>query len=167
MKKGVERVSQCLEEVKSLYKEVKRHKLEVPVDAYHTTIDESLPLFIKKYNIIFEAHNTMASIDYPLGMDNMRLQGIVYIQHYLERLQLENEFCLRFNPDALIHMMESFGRLHRFDYRIELFNIFELSLHNSLFSILSGGDADQVQISTHQFERLERMPNRMRAGSKK
>ncbi|MCL6625152.1 MAG: DUF6179 domain-containing protein, partial [Alicyclobacillus shizuokensis] len=47
--------------------------------------------------------------------------------------------------------------LHRFDYRIELFNIFELCLHNSLFSILSGGDANQVQISAHQFERLERM----------
>ncbi|MCL6625091.1 MAG: DUF6179 domain-containing protein, partial [Alicyclobacillus shizuokensis] len=103
--RGVERVSQCLEEVKSLYKEVKQHKLDVPVAAYNTTIDESLPLFIKKYNILFEAHNTMASIDYPLAMDNMRLQGVFYMKHYLERLQLENEFCSRFNPKALIHIM--------------------------------------------------------------
>lgn len=51
-------------------------KLDVPVDAYNLTIDESLPVFMNNYNIIFEAQNTMASIDYPLAIDNMQLQGV-------------------------------------------------------------------------------------------
>ncbi|ASA19545.1 DUF6179 domain-containing protein [Paenibacillus donghaensis] len=46
--------------------------------------------------------------------------------------------------------------MSRFDYRIELFNIYELMLHNVIFSVLSGGEASQVKISEYQFERLER-----------
>lgn len=51
-------------------------KLDVPVDAYQMTIDESLPVFMKHYDIIFEAQNTMASIDYPLAIDDIQLQGV-------------------------------------------------------------------------------------------
>lgn len=74
--KGVELLRCYFEETKQLYQEVKKIKLDVPVDAYHLTIDESLPVFIKHYDIIFEAQNTMASIDYPLAVDDMRLQGV-------------------------------------------------------------------------------------------
>jgi len=59
---------------------------------YNTTIDESSPIFLKKYNILFEAHNTMASIDYPLAVDDMSLQGVFYIRQYLERLHIESQF---------------------------------------------------------------------------
>jgi hypothetical protein len=51
-----------------------------------------LPIFLKKYNILFEAHNTMASIDYPLAVDDMSLQGVFYIRQYLERLHIESQF---------------------------------------------------------------------------
>ncbi|MEJ8544998.1 DUF6179 domain-containing protein [Brevibacillus borstelensis] len=155
--KGLERVSQTFEEAKLLYQEIKQHKLDVPVDAYNLTIEESLPVFMKKYGIIFDAHNTMASIDYPLAIDDMRLQGVFYMKQYMERLKLENEFCFKFKNEDLLNLLKNFGRMCRFDYRIELFNIFMLVLNHSLFSILSGGDTDQVRISAYQFERLERM----------
>ncbi|WP_169834292.1 DUF6179 domain-containing protein [Paenibacillus donghaensis] len=95
-------VSKCFEETKQLYNEVKKNKLDVPVDAYNMTIDESLPVFMKKYGIIFDAHNTMASIDYPLAIDDMRLQGIFYIKQYLERLQMETKFCHFFSHEDLL-----------------------------------------------------------------
>ncbi|MGG1314129.1 DUF6179 domain-containing protein [Cohnella laeviribosi] len=155
--KGVEHVRQCFEETKRLYNEVKRQKLDVPVEAYNTTIEESLPIFLKKYGILFDAHNTMASMDYPLALDDMRLQGIFYIKQYLERLQIENRFCFKFAREDLPRLLENFGSVCRFDYRIELFNMFELVLNNALFSVLSGGDAGQIRISPYQFERLERM----------
>lgn len=56
--RGVEKVSQCFEETKQLYKEINANKLEVSVDAYNLTIDESIPVFLRKYGIIFDAHNT-------------------------------------------------------------------------------------------------------------
>jgi len=154
--RGVEEVGQCLEESKQLYKEITANKLEVPVDAYNLTIDESLPLFLRKYGIIFDAHNTMASIDYPLAIDDMRLQGVFYIKEYLKRLKQENEFCAKFNQQELLDLLVHFGRECRFNYRIELFNIYEIILNNAIFSILSGGDADGIRVSQSQYKRLER-----------
>lgn len=159
--RGIETVSTCFEESKQIYKLVKKNKLIVPVDAYNMTIDESLPIFMKKYGIIFDAHNTMASIDYPLAIDNMRLQGVVYIKQYLQRLYMETEFCQLFSHRDLLNTLENFGRMCRFDYRIELFNIYELMLNNAIFSVLSGGNTDQVKISAYQFEQLERLFTQM------
>ncbi|QKG83043.1 hypothetical protein GXN76_00235 [Kroppenstedtia pulmonis] len=155
--KGVDRVRQCFEETKGLYKKVKQNKLDVPVDAYNMTIDESLPLFMKKYGIIFDAHNTMASIDYPLAIDDMRLQGVFYIRQYLERLNMETQFCRLFAEEDLLKLLSDYGKVCRFDYRIELFNIFGLTLNNALFSVLSGGDANQIKISAPSFNQLKRL----------
>lgn len=44
-----------------------------------------------------------------------------------------------------------------FRYRHQTFNIFELASHHAFFSVLSGGDARRVRISSYQFEWLERM----------
>jgi len=153
--RGVEKVSQCFGETKQLYKEITANKLVVPVDAYNMTIDESLPVFLRKYGIIFDAHNTMASIDYPLALDDMRLQGVFYMKQYLERLKLENEFCALFDQQELLDLLVHYGRECRFNYRIELFNIYELMLNNAIFSILSGGDPDEIRISQSQYKRLE------------
>lgn len=49
-KTGVERVRQCFEETRLLYYEIRRTKLDVPVDAYNTTIDESLPALLLSIN---------------------------------------------------------------------------------------------------------------------
>ncbi|PZD97419.1 hypothetical protein DNH61_03470 [Paenibacillus sambharensis] len=153
--KGVEKVNQCLEEVKLLYKELKASKLEIPVDAYNMTIDESLPVFFRKYGVIFDAHNTMASIDYPLAVDDMRLQGVFYMKQYMERLKLETGFCALYGQQELLSLLANYGRECRFNYRIELFNIFELVMSNAVFSILSGGAANTLRISEIQYLRLE------------
>lgn len=136
--KGVELLHQYFEEAKQLYQDVKKMKLDVPVDAYNMTIDESLPVFMNNYNIIFEAHNTMASIDYPLAIDDMRLQGVFYIKQYLERLQMETRFCHFFSHQHLMYVLINFGKICRFDFRIELFNIFELMMNNAVFHCYRG-----------------------------
>ncbi|MCY8281490.1 DUF6179 domain-containing protein, partial [Bacillus inaquosorum] len=152
--KGVELLHYYFEEAKQLYQDVKKMKLDVPVDAYNLTIDESLPIFMNNYNIIFEAQNTMASIDYPLATDNMQLQGVFYIKQYLERLLIETRFCHFFNHQDLMYVLTNFGRICRFNYRIELFNIFELMINNAVFSLISGSGANQVRISEVQYDRL-------------
>lgn len=151
---GVDLIRQCLEETKQLYKELNNNKLDVAVEAYNLTIDESIPVFLKKYGIIFDAHNTMASIDYPLAIDNMSIQGVYYLRQYLTHLKMETKFCLLFDKDDLQHLLVSYGRICGFDYRIELFNIFELVFNNAIFSILSGGLASQIKISINQYEQL-------------
>lgn len=153
--KGVETVSRCFEETKQLYKEIKANKLEVPVDAYRMTIDEAIPVFLRKYGVIFDAHNTMASIDYPLAIDDMKLQGVFYMKQYLERLKLETEFCALFDQQELRDLLVHYGRECRFNYQIELFNIYELVLNNALFAILSGGEVGEIILSKPQYKSLE------------
>lgn len=153
---GVDLLRQCLDETKRLYTVVKQNKLDVAVEAYHTTIDESLPVFLNQYGILFDAHNTMASIDYPLAVDDIQMEGVFYIREYVERLKMETDFCRLFSQGDLDTLLVHFGQVCRFDYRIELFNIFELVLNNAVFSILSGGDAHKIYISPGQFEALTR-----------
>ncbi|MDY0406668.1 DUF6179 domain-containing protein [Virgibacillus sp. 179-BFC.A HS] len=45
---GVKIVKDCLEETRALFKEIRNNKLDVAVDSYNITIDESIPLFLKK-----------------------------------------------------------------------------------------------------------------------
>lgn len=152
---GVILIHHCLEETKHIYKEVNHNKLDVAVEAYNITIDESIPVFLKKYGIIFDAHNTMASIDYPLAIDDMSIQGVYYLKQYVTHLKLENRFCCLYDKDDIQQILGDYGKLCRFDYRIELFNIFELVLNNAIFSILSGGGANQITISLNQYKQLE------------
>ncbi|MBO1580925.1 DUF6179 domain-containing protein [Bacillus sp. XF8] len=155
--KGVKLLRHYFEEAKQIYQEIKKIRLDVPVDAYNMTIDESLPVFMNHYNIIFEAQNTMASIDYPLATDDMRLQGVFYIKQYLERLLMETRFCQFFNHEDLMYILTNFGKICRFNYRIELFNIFELMVNNAVFSLLCGEKAKRVRISEIQHNQLNQM----------
>lgn len=155
--KGVELLRQYYEDAKQLYQEMKKIRLAVPVDAYNMTIDESLPVFMKQYNIIFGAQNTMASIDYPLAIDDMRLQGVIYIKQYLERLRIETKFCQFFSHQDLMYVLTNFGKIYHFNYHVELFNIFELMVNNAVFSLLAGKKASQVRISETQYKQLNRM----------
>lgn len=159
--RGKVRIQRCLEETKRLYQQLKNNKLDLDVDAYHVTIDESLPLFLKKYEMVFDAHNTMASIDYPLAIDDMRVQGVFYMRNYVEHLLIETRFCRLFERDGLLALLRDFGLLCQFDYRIELFNIFELVMNQAVFSVLSGGSARQIAISQERFERLQQRLVRM------
>ncbi len=158
---GVNLIRHCFAETKQLYKEISNTKLDVAVEAYNLTIDESIPVFLEKYGIIFDAHNTMASIDYPLAIDDMSVQGVYYLRQYLTHLKMENQFCLLFNKNDFQQLLVNYGRICGFDYRIELFNIFELVLNNAIFSILSEGDASQIKISISQFKQLEGLFNKL------
>lgn len=156
-REGVELLRDYFEEAKVLYSELKKVKLDVQIEAYNLTIDESLPIFLNNYNIIFEAQNTMASIDYPLALDDMRLQGVFYIKQYIERLLMETQFCHLFSQESLLFILINFGKMCRFNYRIELFNVFELMINNSIFSLLAGGKADEIKISEVQYEHLKQL----------
>lgn len=158
---GIDLIRHCFEETKQLYKEINNNKLDVAVEAYNITIDESIPVFLKKYGIIFDAHNTMASIDYPLAIDDMSIQGVYYLKQYVTHLKMENQFCLLFNKDDLQQILVNYGRICGFDYRIELFNIFELVLNNAVFSVLSGEHASQINISINQYKQLEGLFNKL------
>ncbi|OPY56331.1 MAG: hypothetical protein A4E55_02158 [Pelotomaculum sp. PtaU1.Bin035] len=146
-KKGFALVVSCLDETTALYREVKEKKLNIPVKAYHSTIDEALPEFFKSYDAVFKAHDTMASMDYPLLLDDMRVKGIFYIKQYLEKLEIENQFCSLFADKDIGKLLANYGGVYRIDYRETLINVFEILITNSIFSVLCSSEADRLNIS--------------------
>ncbi|MDT8716824.1 hypothetical protein IAI10_09150 [Clostridium sp. 19966] len=143
-------------DTKQLYLRTKRDRLKVEVEAYNSTIDEGIEIFFQKYNIVFSAHNAMASIDYPLVFDDMRVRGISYMGNYLENLNIETKFCKLFSEETINKLLEGFGRLCRLNHRIELINIFEVLLNNSIFSGMCGKNADELFISYEEFYQLNK-----------
>ncbi len=147
---GLETVESCLRETEQSYQEIKNNKLDIPNEAYQSTIDQALPDFFEKYDVLFSAQDTMTSIDYPLLFDDMKMQGIFYIKQYIHKLDLETQFCRLFAPEEVTQLLYNYGRVYGIDYREALINIFEIILTNSIFSVLAGNKASELCITQLQ-----------------
>ena len=100
--------------------EVKKTRLPIEHIAYNDTITKGLSGFFLTYDRDFAAQEIPASIDYPLSEDLTNLAGIQYINHYLQNLRRENQFCLQYPPEEI----EALLRGHAENYAHLLINIF-------------------------------------------
>ncbi len=148
--KGLNLAKSYVHEAEIIDQEIKSSKLNVSLAAYDITIDEGIDNFFKNYDVTFDAHNTVASIDYPLLYDDMSLTGILYMINYLKKLQMENEFCRYFSPDDMEQLLKNYGKQYGFDFKEMLINISELVLKNALFSVLLGKSATVLTISLNE-----------------
>lgn len=162
-KKGVECVAAWFDETKGLFSEIRKNKLDVDIESYNLTISEVMPLFFEKYNVVFDSHNAIASIDYPLVFDDMSIQGVLYIKRYLEHFYIETLFCKYFREQDITRLLNNYGSLIKMNYKIELINIFELVINNAVFSVISGKIANDLIILPYDFEiistKLKNLPD--------
>lgn len=96
--------------------------------AYQDTILTGLPKFFHDYNIEFAAHDTPADIDYPTFILLTDLIGVEYMEEYLRRMCLENDFLSCFSTTVLNQLIRSFDQ----EASHMLINLFELTLINAL-----------------------------------
>lgn len=159
---GIELIRVCIIYTKKLYGKIKRNKLKIELEPYNNTIEE-ISYFFEEYNIVFGAHNGMGSIDYPLVFDDMTVRGVTYIKNYLEYLEIETEFCKLFSEEEINKILAQYEKMCRLSHNIELINIFEILINNSIFSVLCGNEAKQLNITKYQFnkinEKLKRLTN--------
>lgn len=119
--------------------------------AYNDTIQHGIPIFFSAYDIDFAAHDTPASIDYPLSNDKMALGGIEYIFSYLQKLILENHFCKNFTSSTIHCLLRGYDE----HYQDLLINIFELVLTNAVGSVLAHKNAIQLNIEPLDIQYLQ------------
>lgn len=148
--KGVEIVAACVKKTKLLYSEVLQNKLDIPLIAYNDTLNDGIVDFFDKYEVVFNAHDTMASIDYPLLFDDMNIRGVFYVKQYLEKVNLENQFCKLFRKEDIIEVLNSYGKIYRIEYTEALINIFEIVINNSIFSAVLGRNVKSIKITKFQ-----------------
>ncbi len=152
--KGLELVTACFDESRDICQNIRKGRLKVGLEAYDSTIEEALPAFFEKYGAVFDAHNTMSSIDYPLLFNDMSITGVFYIRNYLEILELETGFCSLFPEKEIEKILTIYGQIYRIDYTKMLTNIFELVLNACFFSVLSDGSTHELLISSTQYDIL-------------
>jgi len=146
-RRGLELTKNQVCQARDIYQEVKSTKLEVSLTAYEDTINEGIQSFFQNYDVYFDAHNTVANIDYPLLCDDMSRTGISYIKNYLEKLKMENELCRHFSPEEINLLLKGYGQQYGFECTEMLINISELILKNALFSVLLGKRAIELTLS--------------------
>lgn len=138
--------------------------------AYHSTLKE-LGVFFKRYHYHHFAHDIPCMLDYPLAHPvDETLMGINYINEYLRRLIIENEFCGKFEPEAVRELLKSITP----DYKENLLNIYEAVAANAVALMLLGGDIAALDVTDKDRERLtsligtwteETAPSKLRAVS--
>lgn len=93
---------------------------------YYETL-KNIGQFFKKYDIYSAAHQIPCSIEYPLCYPiSEKIKGITYIEEYICRIQIENDFLECFDQKQIIRLYESSIP----DYEEMLFNLCDPVLTN-------------------------------------
>lgn len=124
---------------------------ELPVEnlAYHETLKE-IGLFFRMYDYRYFAQDIPCTITYPLCHDVGELPGIAYINAFLERMILENRFCVRFSPGRVTRLLRRVCP----DFREYLVNIYEPVAFQSLGLALLGKEAAELSVTAEEREIL-------------
>ncbi len=130
---------------------IQENRLQTKVEAYNDTIDNGLPLFFSSYDLEYAAHDIPAGIDYPLSHDQMLLTGVEYIEDYLHKLWLENEFCKKFLAQDLHRLLQGYHE----HYEGLLINIFAIVITNLVGSTLAKKDLCQLMIDQTDIEKIK------------
>lgn len=152
--KGYKYVKQCIQDCRIKYKNMLEKKLDIPLFTYNDTLDSGLSNFFKVYDIKFNAHDTMTSIDYPLVFDDMNIRGVFYIRNYLNNIDIENYFCSFFSTLEIKEIIKFYSQFHGINPKDLYSNVFEIVVNNSIFSVLSGKSAKNLIISDSQYSYL-------------
>ncbi|MDO5516149.1 MAG: DUF6179 domain-containing protein [Clostridium sp.] len=143
LKKGNRIIKLNVEYSKRLLNKVKMTKLKVGNYSYDDTIDIGIDKFFKTYDDFFCAQGGDCDIDYQLAIDIGDYLGVEYIRYYLERLNVENQFCHNFRDENIKKL------LYGYDKKSELLllNIFEIVLTNSIGLMICGKDIHTLNIT--------------------
>ncbi|UWD40122.1 Uncharacterised protein [Clostridioides difficile] len=153
--RGIEILEEELVRLKDFYELMMSRKLDTNSIAYNDTLME-LSSFFKSYIIKFEAQDIPVSIDYPLALDDMDIQGIYYVKNYIESIDIENRFCNLFKKKDREKLFYDYGVTYKIDCDVILVNLFELIINNCIFSTILGNEVTNLEISEYEYEFLEK-----------
>lgn len=160
LKMGNDLIKKKVAENKELLRFIQENKLKIDNYAYNDTIDCGYLVFFKEYDYFFVPNKTHGPVDYQLYMDNINYVGIEYISNYLETLNLENEFCYKFDINEINELLKGYDK----NYELLLINIFELVIINSLGLIICGKSLNSLNISNIDREYIKNKLSKLPEG---
>jgi len=140
---GIGLIEKKLEAFDRLYEAACLGALELENLSYRDTL-KSLGFFRRRYDYRLFAHAVPCDIDYQLCLPVPEtLSGVEYVNEYLRRVVLENDFLRRFPKKPVIGLLESYCP----DWQGLLINLYEPVAANALGLALLGRDVRALDIS--------------------
>lgn len=148
---GRKKIDRMLKVIRLMYIKVKQNKLNIENDTYNDTIIGGIQGFLKIYNPDFKAQDMKITADYPLYNDLIgKLNGVEFINEYLNSLYFENLFCMKFSEERIEYLL--YGYSH--DYKELIINIFEIVLLEVIACRLVQRDMHDLIISTAELNEI-------------
>ena len=97
---------------------------------YNSTLYDGIKGFFKIYNKSYDAKNKCLTFDYIPYLDIFNLEGIEYLNRYLEYINYENIYCNKFDNKKIINLLNNIYQ----NYEELPINIFETVFLISLLS---------------------------------
>jgi hypothetical protein len=115
-------------EVKKLYQELRRTYQDFGIESLKGTIVE-LGDFFANYDIDYDATVSGSGwIDYQLAnpVDDLQYKGIDFVEQYIRRLTVENEFMAHIPTKQVLRLLENYTHKLGFDYRMDINNLYQI-----------------------------------------
>ncbi len=117
----------------SRYALTKQTQLPLPNLAYQRTLTEQIPSFLKKFDMLKNAHCEDFSLSYPSAEPIRNLTGLSRILRYLRALYYENLFLAQFPYEEVEFLYLSYCFSNRFyDVEAPIVNLYRLVLPNAI-----------------------------------
>ena len=112
---------------------------------------KNLGMFFRKYDVYYSAHQIPCSIDYPLmNPISEDIKGISYIEEYIRRVRIENQFINCFDYESVVQMLKNVKANYREDY----YNLCEPVLVSAVGRMILGLDIFSLKITDRDIELL-------------
>ena len=84
--------------IRSIHKRIVNNLFRSNNAFYRNTIIDGVNAFLIKYDGKYFAYDMIISCDYPIFNGEIDLKSICYVEKYLQCIEIENRFCLLFDP---------------------------------------------------------------------
>ena len=153
---GRKRIDRLLNIVKVMYIKVKQNKLKTKNTTYNNTILGGIQGFLKIYDPDFNAQDMKITADYPLYNNLIgKLEGVEFINEYVNSLYIENQFCNLFPSEKIEHLLNGYSP----EYENLVINIFEIVLLEAIACKLVGRDVKDLELNECEFKQICEMFN--------
>ena len=149
---GLCRVRQKLRTVRLLQRRILSRLFQPPNGFWRSTIEGGVNGFFRLYRPEFAAHEIHITADYPPLLGRPALQGVEFMERYLQEIDGENAFLRTFPPRAVHRLLLDLSR----EYASAPVNLFEPVCLSALGLTLCGRSPLALDLTPDEVEKLAR-----------
>ena len=149
---GLCRVRQKLRTVRLLQRRIQSRLFQTPNGFWRSTIEGGVNGFFRLYRPEFVAHEIHITADYSPLLGRPALQGVEFMERYLQEIDGENAFLRAFPPRAVHRLLLGLSR----EYASAPVNLFEPVCLSALGLTLCGRSPLALDLTPDEVEKLAR-----------